>query len=357
MGRRPPTGSAPPGLAAVAGGVEARLALLFDAELARWSALDPDLAEPLARLRDLVLGGGKRLRPALCHWAGGGAGGPPGDPCVGDAGAALERLLAFARVHDDVMDGSATRRGRDTVHVAFQRRHAEAGWRGEARRFGEGVAILVGDLAFVYADLLMAGAPPDAARVFTELRLEVNVGQYLDLLGTVRGDASRTAARRIAEYKSGKYTVERPLHLGAALAGRLGELAPALSAYGLPLGEAFQLRDDTLGAFGDAALLGKPVGDDLREGKPTALVALARERATGAAARLLEDRLGARDLSERELGDLQAVLVDTGALDEVESAIEALVGEAVAALDALDVTPEAREELAALAAFVGARRH
>src|SRR5690606_37629025 len=139
--------------------------------------------------------------------------------------------------------------------------------------FGEGVAILIGDMAHVYADRLLPRTSVEVQDVWDELRIELNVGQYLDLLGTARADTDHVAARRIARYKSGKYTIERPLHVGAALAGRLGELQAPLSAYGDPLGEAFQLRDDLLGAFGDAAATGKPVGDDLREGKPTPLMA------------------------------------------------------------------------------------
>ncbi|MDQ6727555.1 MAG: polyprenyl synthetase family protein, partial [Actinomycetota bacterium] len=216
---------APPSLALIARRVEERIRVLLDAELERWSAVDPDLAEPFAALRDLVLAGGKRLRPAFCQWAYVGAGGRPDDPAVVDAGAALELLHTFALVHDDIMDDSARRRGLPTIHTTFEDRHRREAWRGEGRRFGEGVAILMGDLSFVYADLLLAAAPADAIAVFTELRLEVNIGQYLDLLGTARGDASVEQAKRICQYKSGKYTIERPLHLGAALAGRLDELA------------------------------------------------------------------------------------------------------------------------------------
>jgi geranylgeranyl diphosphate synthase, type I len=349
--------SAPACLGEIAGRVATRIDGLLSAEVARWSAVDADLALPLEVLRELVLAGGKRLRPAFCHWAFVGAGGDPSDPLVVDAGGALELLHTFALIHDDVMDGSVTRRGLDAVHVGFEARHTLAEWRGEGRRFGEGVAILVGDLAFVYADQLLADAPRPAVDVFTELRLEVNIGQYLDLLGTVRGNGTAEAARRICQYKSGKYTVERPLHLGAALAGRLDDLAEPLSGYGLPLGEAFQLRDDLLGAFGDETLLGKPVGDDLREGKPTALVALARERATGAGAALLRDRFGRADLSDEEVADLQAVLEETGARGEVEATVEALVTESLAALATAPLTDEARAHLTELAWFVAGRDH
>ena len=180
--------------------------------------------------------------------------------------------------------------------------------------------------------------------MWNELRIELNIGQYLDVVGTARGQTNQAAAERIARYKSGKYTVERPLHLGAALAGRFGELAPALSAYGLPLGDAFQLRDDMLGAFGDSGLTGKPVGDDLREGKPTPMLAIAASRAGKQHAELL-DRVGAPDLGEDEVAALQAVLVDTGAQAEIEATITALTDQAVTAIARADIAPVAREEL------------
>ncbi|MGH9157169.1 MAG: polyprenyl synthetase family protein [Acidimicrobiales bacterium] len=351
----------PPGppacLTWIAERVDARIDVLLGAEVARWSALDPDLAAPLGAMRKLVMAGGKRLRPAFCHWAFVGAGGDAADPAVVDAGAALEMLHTFALIHDDVMDGSERRRGGQTVHRDFEDRHRRDDWRGEGRRFGEGVAILVGDLAFVYADRLLAGAPPAAVEVFTELRLEVNVGQYLDLLGTVRGEPTLDQARRICQYKSGKYTIERPLHLGAALAGRLDTLAGPLSAYGDPLGQAFQLRDDLLGAFGDSSVTGKPVGEDLREGKPTALYAFAAQAADGPAAKLLADRFGATDLTDHEVVELQEVMEATGARARVEQAIGELVTEALAGLGTADLVSPAGEHLVELAHFVAGRDH
>jgi geranylgeranyl diphosphate synthase type I len=349
------TSDVPGGLFEIAKRVEARIDEVLSAEVDRWSAVDPDLHAPLTALRSLVLAGGKRLRPAFCHWAFVGAGGDPDAAVVIDAGAALELLHTFALIHDDIMDGSVTRRGLDATHVLFQDLHAASEWRGEGRRFGEGVGILVGDLAFVYADLLLRDAPAAALDVFTELRLEVNIGQYLDLLGTVRRDASVELARRICVYKSGRYTTERPLQLGAALAGRLDDLRTPLSAFGEPLGEAFQLRDDLLGVFGDTAVTGKPVGEDLREGKPTALYALAAAHADGAAAELLARRFGAPDLDAAEVAQLQEVLVATGAKAAVERRIAELRDEALAALADVSITDEAREELAALADYVAGR--
>ena len=217
---------APASLGAVGERAEDRIRILLDAERERWSHVDSALASAIDALRDLVGAGGKRLRPAFCHWAFVGAGGDPDDEIALDAGAALELLHSFALVHDDIMDGSDRRRGEPAVHRAFIDQHRDSGWRGQARRFGEGAAILVGDFAFVYADVLMANVPPDARAVFDELRIELCVGQYLDLSATATGGRDATQARTIEWYKSGKYTVERPLHLGAALAGRLDELAP-----------------------------------------------------------------------------------------------------------------------------------
>lgn len=353
--------AAPAFMAEIGARTVARMSALLEDDRQRWAAVGFDLASPLESLHRLLLAGGKRLRPVFCHWAFVGLGGDPEDQRLIDAGAALELLHTFAVIHDDIMDASARRHGAETIHTEFADIHRRQGWRGEHRRFGEGVAILVGDLAFVYSDMLLAGAPPEAWEVFHQLRLEVNVGQYLDLMGTARADATPARARGIGRYKTAKYTIERPLHLGAALQApwQLAQVAPAFSAYGLPLGEAFQLRDDILGTFGDPDMTGKAVGDDLREGKPTLLYALARQRARHDDAALLGQRFGSADLDDEEVGAIQAVFENTGARRDVEAAIERLVDEALAAADAptLPVTDEARRALVELAQFVAGREY
>ncbi len=349
----PPTDLLPTDLAVIASRVEARVGRLLAHERERWSTLDQSLAEPIEALTGLVMAGGKRLRPAFCHWGFVGAGGDPDDPAVTDAGAALEMLQGFALIHDDVMDGSTVRRGAAAVHRSFVERHEEAAWSGEARRFGEGAAILIGDLALVYADRLLPDGPTGLKGLWDELRVELNVGQYLDLVGTVTRRTDRANAHLIARYKSGKYTIERPLHLGAVLAGR-SDLVDPLSRYGDPLGEAFQLRDDVLGVFGDSARTGKPVGDDLREGKPTLLLAVADERADAAQRRLL-DQVGDPRLPPATVAGLHQVLVDTGAVAEVEAEIAALAARATGALAAIEIAEHAKVALRELAAFVVAR--
>jgi geranylgeranyl diphosphate synthase type I len=218
------------------------------------------------------------------------------------------------------------------------------------------VAILIGDLAFVYADRLLAAANPTAWEIWNELRIELNVGQVLDILGSVRGVRDVAQAERICRYKSGKYTIERPLHLGAALAApaRFDRLGPVLSGYGLPLGDAFQMRDDVMGAFGDTRATGKPVGGDLREGKPTPLLARAIAVADSSQRGVLQ-RVGHADLTDEEVTDIQQVIVDTGALDDLERTIVDRTREAVTAIEAADLDDLARDELVALATYVSQR--
>ncbi|HYN34779.1 MAG TPA: polyprenyl synthetase family protein [Ilumatobacteraceae bacterium] len=350
------TGSAPTSLRSIADRVEARLDELLTAERDRWSTFDADLERPVEEIRRLVLSGGKRLRPAFCHWGYVGAGGGTDDQLDVDAGAAFELMHAFALFHDDVMDDAATRRGQPTTHAVAAAEHQSNGWVGESRRFGEGVAILVGDLAFVYADQLLEAAPPEAMRVWNELRIELNIGQYLDILGSVQSIRDVDKAERICRYKSGKYTIERPLHLGALLAAPDSgdEFLPALSAYGLPLGDAFQMRDDVMGAFGDADLTGKPVGGDLREGKPTPLLARAVRSATPEQRTVL-DLVGSPSMDDETVARIQQAIIDTGALDELEAHITDLTNAAVASLDASPIAESAKTELVALADYVSWR--
>jgi len=333
--------------------VEGRILELLDDECGRWTQEQPELGCLFAELRRFVQRGGKRLRPSFCFWGAVGAGSDPADPRLCDAGAALELLHAFALIHDDVMDGSDRRRGAPSVHRALEGHHRRHGLRGEPRRYGEGLAVLAGDLAFVYADTLLDGVPEAARDVWHRLRIELTMGQWIDIVGAARRDRSPRRARWVASYKSGRYTVERPLQLGAALAGR-PDLFGSLSCFGRPLGEAFQLRDDLLGVLGDPARTGKPVGDDLREGKPTLLLALTTERA-GAAERRLLARVGADDLTDDELDALRSLVVRTGAAGAVEHEIAALVDEAIGALDRCTLAAPAHDALERLCGLVAWR--
>ncbi|MET7753031.1 polyprenyl synthetase family protein [Micromonospora sp. NPDC005367] len=321
-----------------------------------WMAGVDDALAPVAEVIEaFVLGGGKRLRPAFAYWGYRGAGGVDSDQVLG-ALAALELVQASALIHDDLMDRSDTRRGEPAVHRRFAARHRRSGWGGDPDGFGDAAAILLGDLCLVWSDELLHSAglePRTVARarpVFDEMRTEVTVGQYLDVLAQVTRDTSVERAGKVARYKSAKYTVERPLLLGAALADAPPDVEAAYSAYGLPLGEAFQLRDDVLGVFGDPAQTGKPAGDDLREGKRTYLVAVALEALDDADREQLLTGLGDPGLDEEGVARLRGLITSSGALTRTEQRIGTLTDSALAALAKVDLDSEARQALVDLAA-------
>ncbi|MBX7269938.1 polyprenyl synthetase family protein [Micromonospora sp. Llam7] len=344
--------------------VDETLAEFLTAEVDGLTEIDAAMGDFAATARDCVLTGGKRVRPTFAYWGWRGVigGDEPITPVL-PALATLELLHTFALVHDDVMDASATRRGRPTAHVAVAAQHAAAGRNGDSDRFGEAVAVLIGDLCMVWADQLLARADLPASRLlkvrqgYDRMRVETVAGQYLDILGeTDAGNWSVDRALRVARYKTASYTVQRPLLFGASLAG-VGEdnpLATAYTRYGVAVGEAFQLCDDLLGVYGDPTTTGKPSGDDLRTGKPTALLMLARELATPAQLRTLD---GADHPSEApEIARLAEIVVDTGAVGRVERMIDERVEDALAALDAVAVDETARTALIGLASAATRRR-
>ena len=343
---------------------------LVDLEGVR-AGVDRVLAEHVAHLRDqlgaagsdagrladaveAMLSGGKRLRAAFCWWSWRAHGGQPGTPeasAVLRVGAALELFQAAALFHDDVMDDSDTRRGKPAAHRAFAAMHGELGLQGDAERFGASAAILLGDLALVASEEVFAAALAEApltrvrrARaVFDLMRTEVTVGQYLDVLAQaqpwgVDPALDEERAPEVIRAKSARYSVEHPLALGAALADADDSDLASVRALGLPLGEAFQLRDDVLGVFGDPSATGKPAGDDLREGKRTVLVARALLRALeggdAATADLLRTSLGDRTLTDEEITLLGEAIRSTGAVEEVEALIDELAGRALESLAA-----------------------
>ncbi len=320
----------------------------------RLAPLGEDAARFVAEAKASVTGG-KRLRAAFCYWGFRALREDPTDeqPLLA-AAAALELLHASALVHDDVIDASDTRRGRPATHRAFEAEHRDRVWSGNAAEYGVAGAILLGDLLLAWSDELLRTCGLDRTAVgealtyFDATRSEVITGQFLDVSAQARGRSDVEQAMRVLRYKSAKYSVERPLHVGAALAGGSEEELAALSAFGLPLGEAFQLRDDLLGVFGDPQVTGKPAGDDLSEGKRTVLVALALQQAAPADAARLEAGLGTR-LSEAAVTDLRRVIVDSGAAGEVEKRIDDLARRSLEALDRAPVGDTARAALRDLA--------
>ncbi|WOQ70458.1 polyprenyl synthetase family protein [Microbacterium limosum] len=322
----------------------------FVTRLTREALAETPMARPVTDAAASALAGGKRFRAQflLAGWrAVAEAGGRPSEVPeeVVDAAGALEIFHAAALVHDDIIDNSDTRRGRPSAHRALEAQHRSDGWAGDAAGYGRSTAILLGDLLVAWSDdLLEEGlrtAPREraiAARTrYARMRRDVTVGQYLDIAAeashpVLAEHEHLDAALLVASFKSARYSVQQPLAIGAALAGSSPAQDDALSAFGHPIGMAFQLRDDVLGVFGDTAVTGKPAGDDLREGKRTALIAFARAALPPSARRTLDELLGDPELDAAQVVALQGAIRDCGALDRVEQLIAGYAHEADRAL-------------------------
>jgi geranylgeranyl diphosphate synthase type I len=323
---------------------------------------DANLAVLLSAAEDF-LAGGKRLRPAFCYWgwraAGGGA-----DPELYTAAASFELLQASALIHDDVMDASDLRRGMPSAHRRFERLHMDSGWHGSAEQFGEGAAMLLGNLLLIWSGEMWrtCGLPPAslaaAQPVYDHMRTELMFGQYLDLLEQAQGTSTFDTALRVALYKSGKYSVEQPLRLGLVLAAQSQPpwIDQLCVQYGQKVGIAFQLRDDVLGVFGDPAETGKPAGDDLREGKRTVLIAKTLAAASPAQAETVRSLLGDSKLDTEGVERLRGIIEETGALAECEEMIKRYLDDALRSLEHAPIEEGARTALAALAVAATARR-
>ncbi|MFH8341510.1 polyprenyl synthetase family protein [Streptomyces sp. AM6-12] len=317
-------------------------------------AIKLDLPPTVAEIvKDFVIAGGKRIRPLMCvaGWLACGKEETP-DTLI-QVAAALELYQAFALIHDDVMDKSATRRSRPTVHRELADRYTAAS---DPRHLGESVAIMVGNMALTWSDELLATAvlaerQAPLAGVINAMREEMHYGQYLDLTSTLGPIDDQRTSMTVIRYKTAKYTIERPLHIGAILAGAGTGLLDVLSGFALPLGDAFQLRDDVLGLYGNPATTGKPIFDDLREGKRTVVLALAAREATASQRALLERCVGDSRLNERDAQDALDVIAATGAVATVESMIAERYAQALAVLDAAPIPPSSAKHLRALAAL------
>lgn len=341
---------------------DAVLAAICDDLAAEWQTRSPEpvdiLPEDFPRmLQGRLTGSGKRLRPVMCHWgwvSTGGADTGSGQDDLVRTAAALELLHLFALVHDDVMDRSDSRRGQPTAHVEAGTAHAAAEALGDPSVFGDGVAILLGDLALSEAAVLIADTPAAVRTLWREMLRELVHGQLLDLTAAAARRRDLTMARRVARLKSGAYTIQRPLQLGALIAGADPVMSEALTHFGGHLGEAFALRDDVLGVWGDPVATGKPVGDDLVSGKPTVVLAAARRRLPpDEFARYLGP--GA-SLDETQVPALQRLLVDHGVLHDVEQRISTSVDAALACLEGAGLRRDGVEGLTAMADLIAWRQ-
>ncbi|WP_308468647.1 polyprenyl synthetase family protein [Rathayibacter soli] len=349
--------------------VQARIDRFLDERTSILTSISDDLL-PFCEFSRQFLSGGKRFRAQFCYrgWQsvhGANARLGTHDAAIGTA-AALEMFHAAALVHDDIIDSSDTRRRAPSAHKRFEAMHEVLGYAGTAHDFGAASALLLGDLLLGWSDELLDEAlgsldRPERASAarsqFNRMRTEVTAGQYLDILEerawNARAEDELLAhAHRVIIYKSAKYSVEAPLLIGATIAGASVAQRETLHEFGLPLGIAYQLRDDLLGVFGDAEVTGKPSGDDLREGKRTVLVAIARQKLPGSARRLVDELLGDPDLDSAQIATLQRTIRASGAVEDVERLIESNAEQANASLDEAPLDPAAIAQLRTLARSV-----
>lgn len=341
----------------------------LDASLATWlddkaravAGFAPDAVELVDALRALVSAGGKRLRPALVYNAHRACRGSDADPVM-EVALAVELLHTYLLIHDDIMDRAEVRRGLPASHAAFRRLHRENRWRGSPEAYGDAVAILVGDLGHAYAVESFGGAlirTPRAAalhRVFFAMSEEVVAGQHLEMRVGMSRAAGEAELTRVLRLKSGAYSVERPVELGAVLAGAPDAILASLRSYGTAVGEAFQLQDDILGVFGDLETVGKPVGGDVEQGKFTFLIFHALGAATPGQREVLERTLGRADAGHAEIETVRDIITASGALRTVRAMIERRLETAQEALRTTDLEATGRAFLEGLIESLRERR-
>jgi geranylgeranyl diphosphate synthase type I len=346
--------------------VQQRLDSFCDEKRAQLGEISPDLV-PIIDYTQAMLSGGKRFRALFCFWSWAGHKSEITqsdlsiDSPIVSVAAALEMFHAAALVHDDLLDQSDTRRGQPAIHKRFENLHLQKGYAGSSSRFGVAGSVLTGDLLLAWSSELFGAAfktvgaseEENCRRQFSQMRFEVMAGQYLDVLeenaAPTRNPSEAVAiANRVMLYKTAKYSLEAPLLIGAALSGAKEESLAGLSAFGIPLGLAFQLRDDVLGVFGDPEVTGKPAGDDLREGKRTVLVALTMETLPSTVAKIFEELLTSGDIDSEQLEFMRTTIQESGALNKTERLIEEHSTRAIEALASLEVTDQARKMLSYL---------
>ena len=350
-----------PGISEIRRSIDAELEAFTRSRSAELKAIDPHLSPVAEALTEFVVEGGKRFRPIFAYLGYLGSGGVPASSIL-TACSALELVHVCALIHDDVMDGSDSRRNKLAIHKRFENLHRDNSYVGNSERFGVAAAILLGDLALSWSDQMIGESgvtdleSKRANPVFFEMRAELMAGQYLDVLEGALGKSDSERSLKIARYKSGRYSIERPLRFGAALAGASDSLQAALSDFGLPLGEAFQLRDDILGVFGDSELTGKPSGDDIREGKRTVLIAMTAERSSPDDRAKIDRSLGDPTLSASQVAEIQRLIEDSGALSECEGLIERLLDQSLKSLEHPEMNVEIAKSLREMAVAATRRK-
>jgi len=332
------------------GEIDPFLEAYFDQKIKEAAAIHPEAVVLVEEVRRFVAAGGKRVRPGFAYAAYVAANGRSIDSIL-YASAALELLQAFALIHDDIMDKAALRRGKPSAHIAFEQFHQDRRFAGSSRDFGVSAAILAGDIALSFADELLNTSPFPSERIrraniyFDAVKKQVIFGQYLDITASNKRSVTEEDLLKIIEYKTAKYTVERPLHIGAALAGAESDTFDTFTYYGIPLGQAFQIQDDILGTFSSQEEIGKPVDSDIREGKKTLLIVKAYEFGRSADGKILDEVLGNKAATREQIESVRKIIRDTGALEYSQKLANKLISQAKEAVYDTKLIEEGKDYL------------
>ncbi|WP_122820925.1 polyprenyl synthetase family protein [Varibaculum vaginae] len=334
--------------------IDELLTRMWQTGIKSWRDLEG--VEELFKVGLTALSGGKRTRARLARtgWeaVSGNHSRPPKQ--ILDLGVALEIYQASALVHDDIIDNSPLRRGKDAAHISFTKYHLHGKRQGESEEYGSFAAILLGDLLLAVADQCafeVASACKDADAFFSnwsEMTREVALGQYLDLrleTDELDPDAAQEQILTVVRHKSGHYSVAHPLTLGARLADANSDQLKTLFAIGEYWGIAFQLCDDELGVFGDPSQTGKPAGGDLTEGKKTVLWFLAEQMLDDSAREKLHSVFGNRTATTQQISEVTAALIAQGVKNRHRELITEYAAKGDALVDSGDFDSAGRKAL------------
>lgn len=322
--------------------------------------INPEIVVLVDEIIRFTENGGKRVRPAFMY-SGYIAAGGQAQEAILFASLSVELLHTFALMHDDIIDNSDLRRGELTTHKAFEAYHKTRKLKGNKKEFGLSSAILAGDLAFSFAEEILTTAPFPQERIrraryfFDQMKIQVIYGEYLDVLGGYKDSLTEDEVLQVLEYKTAKYTVERPLHIGAMLAGSDYQTLETFSRYGIPFGQAFQMQDDIVGTFGTEEEIGKPADSDIKEGKKTLLLTKAYEKADKNQLKVLNRVVGKKGATKEDIAKVKQIMEKTGAYDYCVKLAKELLVQAKNAIEDVKLKDEGKGYLLAAADYLNER--
>lgn len=309
-----------------------------------------------------ILAGGKRIRPIMMYWGYVAAGGKNRAEII-KTSVSIELIHAFLLIHDDIVDRDDFRRGKKTLHAKYRDYHKKFLLGDESDHFGMSIALISGDFVYSLGNQILFSSKFSSDIVLCALNKMQDivgltcVGEMQDIYMEYSKNVTNKDILTMYENKTARYTFDGPLKLGAILGGADDIFCEKMSAFAMPIGIAFQVRDDILGIFGDEKKTGKPVGSDISEGKKTLLVNYALKRSSTNQKKKLVSLLGKKDLTQNDIANFQDILIKTGAKSEVDTYVDTLIAQAEDAVRAMLLPQDAQKFLLLLAQHLNNRQH